>query len=272
MDLPLERHWRLVVTPPAPGAWNMAVDEAIVEHHALGVVPPTLRLYGWRPAAISLGYFQSLAAEVDVQACAREGVDVVRRPTGGRAILHDREVTYSVVIAERLLPGDVVHTYRVLSLGLLAAVRRLGVAAELADVPPVGAGGPTAACFDTPARYELEVGGRKLVGSAQTRREGVILQHGVVPFDLQAERLFLMLRVSADRGALARTLEQRATDLGRCMGRTPSVEEVQEALAGGFAGALGLELTAAPLSEGELRRAAELAGRKYGQPHWNERR
>ncbi|MCL4368048.1 MAG: lipoate--protein ligase family protein [Actinobacteria bacterium] len=272
MHLPLQRRWRLLITPPAPGAWNMAVDEAILEHHAGGVVPPTLRLYAWQPPALSLGYFQSLA-EVDLEACRQAGVQVVRRPTGGRAILHDREVTYSVVISEQWLPGDVLQTYLVLSRGLLAAVRGLGAQADLADAAPGGAGGPTAACFDTPSRYELEVEGRKLVGSAQTRREGVILQHGAIPLDLQAERLFRMLKVSvAKRQLLAKALEARATDLNRCLGRQVAAGEVQDAVARGFGEALGLQLHLEALTDSELRRAEALVASKYGHPSWTNRR
>ncbi|OAT86349.1 lipoate--protein ligase family protein [Desulfotomaculum copahuensis] len=131
MVLEYPRKWRLLQTGAADGPANMAVDEAIMIHHSRGGVPPTLRFYRWDPPTLSLGYFQEPEREVNREACRRLGVGLVRRPTGGRAVLHDDEVTYSVVIAQKYLPGSVVETYRVLSGGLLAGLRLLGVPAEL---------------------------------------------------------------------------------------------------------------------------------------------
>ncbi|MEW5933385.1 MAG: biotin/lipoate A/B protein ligase family protein, partial [Bacillota bacterium] len=128
--------WRLIRDGYHDGATNMAVDEAIMLAHARGEVPPTLRFYGWRPPALSLGYAQKAEREVDLEACRRAGVDVVRRPTGGRAVLHDREVTYSVVISTALFPGSVVETYRRLSAGLVEGLRLLGLQAEVQEGPP----------------------------------------------------------------------------------------------------------------------------------------
>lgn len=276
-DRPESRRWRLVVTEPAPGDWNMAVDEAMAHAHRDGEAPPTLRFYGWRPPALSLGYFQSVREEVDVEALRAAGVDLVRRPTGGRAILHDREVTYSVVISADLLPGDVISTYRTLAAGLLAGLRRLGAPAELSGGPPPGApvaaGGEGSACFDTPSWYEVVAGGRKLAGSAQTRQGGVILQHGAIPIRLDAAALFGLLKVAPDaRPRLAAALERKATDLAAALGREPAAAEVQEALAAGFAEALGLELVSAPLTPGERALAEELRRTKYGHPDWTMRR
>lgn len=131
MVLEYPRRWRLLETGAADGPANMAVDEAIMIHHSRGGAPPTLRFYRWDPPTLSLGYFQDPEREVNREACRRLGVGLVRRPTGGRAVLHDDEVTYSVVIAQKYLPGSVVETYRVLSGGLLAGLRLLGVPAEL---------------------------------------------------------------------------------------------------------------------------------------------
>src|SRR5262245_26510639 len=189
--------WRLLIDDFADSATNMARDEALAAVHASGVPPPTLRLYRWRPACLSLGRFQRGAA-IDRAACARDGVQIVRRPSGGRALLHDDELTYAVIArADHPLVagGSVVDSYRLISAALLAGLRRLGVEAELTparrgdDRRPTtddrrmtsGAAGRwsvvssqwSAACFDAPSSYELTVGGRKLVGSAQTRRDGV---------------------------------------------------------------------------------------------------
>lgn len=274
------RRWRLLVDEPAPGAWNMAVDEAIARAHAAGQTPPTLRFYAWAPAALSLGYFQRAAEEVDRAALARAGVDLVRRPTGGRAILHDREVTYSVVISSHLLPGDVISTYRTIAGGLLAGLRRLGAPVELSGGPSGGgpvdrpaAGGESAACFDAPSWYELVCGGRKLVGSAQTRSHGVILQHGAIPVRLDADALFALLRVPPEaRPRLAAALAAKATDLARVLGREPAAAEVQAALTAGFEEALGVEFSPGRLTREEVDLAEKLRRSKYGHPDWTDRR
>src|SRR5579875_2954295 len=152
----------------------MAVDEAVATAVGAGESPPTLRLYAWRPAAVSIGYFQRLASELDLAACRELGLDWVRRPTGGRAVLHAAELTYAVAAVE---PGAVLDVYARWSRGLIAGVRRLGAAAEW--IAPRR--GRSAACFDAGSAYEVAVGGRKLIGSAQVRRWGAVLQHGSLP-------------------------------------------------------------------------------------------
>lgn len=271
-----ERHWRLLDTGHLPAAMNMAIDEAILEAHAAGKVPPTLRFYGWNPGAVSIGYFQRLEAEVDLAACQALGVDVVRRPTGGRAVLHEPELTYSVIIRQELLPGDVIFTYRILCQGLLAGMQRLGVPAELA-IPEGGVlrpeGPAAAACFTTPSWYELVVGGKKLVGSAQMRRDAVILQHGSILLDLNADRLFATLRVQPERlEAVKQAFLAKATSLREVTGADTAWEAARQAMAAGFGAALDLELTPGELTPGELERAAELARDKYGSPAWNARK
>lgn len=270
-----ERRWRLVVSGFADAATNMAVDEAIQTAHARGEVPPTLRLYGWRPAAVSIGYFQRMAAEVDLDACRRLGYGYVRRPTGGRAIFHHVELTYSVVIREELLPGSVLETYRTLAGGLVAAIRRLGATAELAggEPDPRLGGEASAACFDAPSAYELVVGGRKVVGSAQTRRHGAILQHGSVLLDLDAERLFTLLRVDPEKRpeAIAH-LRSRAAGLRELLGREVSWDEAARALPEGFTEALGVAFVPGELTPAERRLAEELVATRYGTDAWNLRR
>src|ERR1700682_163424 len=190
--------WRLLLDPPASGAWNMAVDEVLLDGVANGSAPPTLRFYGWAPPCLSLGYFQAFEV-VDVAGCQSLGVDIVRRPTGGRAILHDRELTYSVALPLRLLGNDggVLPSYHRLSLALERGLNQLGVpvvlAPETAALPfmdqcPVG--------FDRASAHEILLDGRKLVGSAQVRRATAILQHGSILIDPRADRLFGCLPVS----------------------------------------------------------------------------
>src|SRR5256714_10530366 len=154
--------WRLLLDSPAAGAWNMAVDEVLLEGVVAGTAPPTLRFYGWTPPCLSLGYFQPFDA-VNLDGCRALGVDVVRRPTGGRAILHDRELTYSVVLPASTLGHDrgVLPSYRRLSLALQAGLQRLGIDVSLApesEAPTRAVHGP--ACFDRPSAHEILLRGR----------------------------------------------------------------------------------------------------------------
>ncbi len=251
----------------------MAVDEAILLHHAQGRVPPTLRFYRWAPAAVTIGYFQDLHGSVDLAACRALGLDCVRRPTGGRAVLHEHEATYSVVISQRLLAGSIVQTYRELSAGLRAGLARLGLAAELAVAAERRAAGGrgSAACFDAPSWYELTAGGRKVAGSAQTRRHGAILQHGSIPLVFDARKVMAVLRpprgASPDR-TLA-VLRGRAAGLNEVLGRPLTLEEVETALAAGFAEVLGVELTEGELTPEEAETARRLVRVKYGAAGWN---
>lgn len=165
----------------------MQRDLEILEEVASGAAPPTLRLYSWSPPALSLGRFQRVERVADVEACRRLGIDIVRRPTGGRAVLHDRELTYSLVIPDRrdLIPAGVVPAYCFISGALVRAFANLGIAAELSPENARGAGFSPGSCFDTPSAYELKVKGKKVVGSAQMRRNGVLLQHGAILLELQ---------------------------------------------------------------------------------------
>src|SRR5579862_1595125 len=178
--------WRLLVEREEHcGAWNMALDAAIMDAVADGRVPPTLRFYQWSPPCLSLGKRQPLDS-VDLAACATDGVDVVRRPTGGFAILHTDELTYSIATLphDPRAAGAILDAYRKLSQGLLSGLAHLGVDATMNPVH-LGANlngtNASAACFESPSAYEIVVGGRKLIGSAQTRPAGRVLQHGSLP-------------------------------------------------------------------------------------------
>ena len=160
--------WRLLRHGAATGAENMAMDEAIAQGVAEGVSPPTLRFYAWEPPCVSLGRNQSVAG-IDLAACTQRGYDLVRRPTGGRAILHTDELTYSIVASpdHPLMAGLVLDAYLRISHGLVAGLRRLGIPAE--EAPGSNRAGPdvSAACFEVPSAYEITAGGRKILGSAR---------------------------------------------------------------------------------------------------------
>lgn len=267
-------HWRLLIHEPARGAFNMAVDEAISRAVADGNAPPTLRFYAWAPPCVSLGRHQPLAA-IDTARCRALGYDIVRRPTGGRAILHTDEFTYSAIAAPDQPPmqGLVLDSYLRLSRGLVAGLARLGIAAEPAPAATRAGPNASAACFEVPSAHELVAAGRKLLGSAQSRRAKVVLQHGSLPLHGDLTRLIecLALPTEAEREKLRRALADHAGTVEQILGRRVTFDEVARAMAAGFSEALGLELTPGALSPAELALATTLAHEQYEAQAWTER-
>lgn len=251
--------WRLLRTGPERGPWNMALDEALARLVASGSSPPTLRFYTWDPPALSLGYFQGLA-EVDFEACRRLGIDVVRRPTGGRAVLHDRELTYAVILPfqGKWAEVSVPESYRVLSRGLLLGLRRLGVEAELSRQPDASRHQPSF-CFLTSTRYELQVWGRKLVGSAQRRFHGSLLQHGSILLEFQPEPLCAVLRLKVE----AEVLRAKVGSLKEILGVSLPQPILEEAILRGFEEAFEIRFEEGTLSWEELKLAQELLKTQY---------
>ncbi len=268
-------NWRLILDGAADGYTNMAVDEAILEAHLAGEAPPTVRFYRWKPPCLSIGYFQRAYQEVDEQGCRRLGVDWVRRPTGGRAILHDAELTYSVATSadDTTVEGGVLQSYRKISLGLVAGLRRLGVPAEMVADKLRGHSLGSAACFDAPSAYEVTIHGRKVIGSAQVRRGGGLLQHGAILLDVDIDRQVGVIHPppSMSREELAEQLAPRLISLREALGRPVSHEELATALQAGFEEAWGFPLREGELTRGERQRVAALR-KKYAGDEWNRRR
>jgi lipoate-protein ligase A len=261
--------WRLIIdTGARTGAENMALDEAIMDAVASGESPPTLRLYQWAPPCLSLGKRQPLDG-VELAACRADGVDVVRRATGGWAILHTDELTYSVALRpdDPRVSGAILDTYRTLSQGLIAGLPLLGAAAEMNPVIPGGAQNTSAACFEVPSAYEISVGGRKLIGSAQTRPAGKVLQHGSLPLygDIGRVARYLTFRDEGERGALEAHLRARATTLRDALGRPVAFAEAAKAIARGFAEALNLDFAQGEPSAGERTAAHAIHGHKLAE-------
>ncbi len=268
--------WRLLVDGPAGGAWNMAVDEVLLDGVAAGAAQPRLRFYQWRPACLSLGYFQSFDV-VNLDGCRALGVEIVRRPTGGRAILHDRELTYSVALPASALghDGGVLPSYYRLSLALQEGLRRLSVPATLAPESAASASpehGPV--CFDRPSAHEILLDGRKLVGSAQMRRGGGLLQHGSILIEPRLAKLRACLRLPDDSaGSKAGEgwgrIEDGVAGLAEVGVSEPG--QIAGAIAAAFAAQFGVTLVEAPLGRDELAAAQALAGSKYQSAGWTER-
>ncbi len=194
--------WRLILDPPMSGQENMEKDLELMDEVATGECPPTLRLYRWSPPAVSLGYFQDENEVVDMKACRDAGIDVVRRPTGGRAVLHDQELTYSIIVPEAhpfINKGGVIDAYRSISRGIVTAFNLLDIIAALTPEEQSRAGLAPGSCFDSSTAYEIQVDGRKVVGSAQLRRDGIILQHGAILFRLPGDIYKKVLKIDYSR-------------------------------------------------------------------------
>jgi lipoate-protein ligase A len=274
MTDPPKATWRLLKTAPASGAWNMAVDEAILEAAGRHIVPPTLRLFAWEPACLSLGYAQPIA-DVDGGRLAARGWGIVRRPTGGRAILHTDELTYSVIGPEDepRLAGDILTSYKRLSQALLAAMEILSVPVEAQTNKEGNGHSKEPVCFEVPAKYEITMDGKKIIGSAQARRKEGVLQHGTLPLygDLTRITQALAFEDEEGRAKAGERLLTKAATVEDALGRKVSWEEAGEAFVQAFTNALNLDLEEGELSEWEKVRAEELVGEKYGNPAWTER-
>jgi len=259
--------WRLIDSGPASGAWNLALDEAIFLAVRERCTPPTLRFYAWEAPTLSLGYAQERNRDLDLAACAERGIAVVRRPTGGRAVLHDREVTYAVAAPAGTAPfGAGLDTaYRAVAAGLLAGLRLLGLEASLAPREP-GEARPSRhpGCFAAASRHEIVAGGRKIVGSAQRRSGGAFLQHGSILLESHGELLDRLLR-RREEPAAAGTMAGLAELLRPC----PTHAQIVAALAAGCVAAWGVRLIPGEPTAEETAAARELVRGRYAAEGWN---
>jgi lipoate-protein ligase A len=269
------QEWRLILNSPASGAWNMAVDESILEAVGRHEAPPTLRLYAWDPPCLSLGYAQPLA-DVDLTRLHTLGWDIVRRPTGGRAILHTDELTYSIIGSydESLLKGNLLESYNAIARGLLAALQEIEIEASMAFKD----GSPSQAitkqanpiCFESPSRYEITVNQKKLIGSAQARRRDGVLQHGTLPLDGDISRITQVLAFGneTERQAAAERVRARATTVAEILNRPITWATAARAFVSGFEKNLGLNLVKSDLTMLERQRAEDLLKSKYDVQKW----
>jgi lipoate-protein ligase A len=266
--------WRLLITPPAQGAWNMAVDEAILEAVGRGASFPTLRLYAWEPACLSLGYAQPLT-DVDISRLQARGWELVRRLTGGRAVLHTDEITYSVIapLDEPRVAGTVLESYSRLAAALVEALHLLSLPVEVQEHNETNSKTPNPVCFEVPSTSEITIGGKKLVGSAQARRKEAILQHGSLPLTGDLRRILQVL-VFPDEEARTRAashLLERATTVETALGRVVSWNEAAQAYTTAFQSVLSLDLQPGVLAPEEEARAGELSTTKYAHPEGTQK-
>jgi lipoate-protein ligase A len=232
-------NWQLIDSGANIGAYNMAIDEELLARCQTGDNMPILRLYTWDPAAVSIGRFQKLEKAVDTLACRRRGIDIVRRVTGGRAVLHRKELTYSIIArtGDPLFPANVRGTYKIIAAGLLQGLKNLGIPSEMvsrssrhASLVKKDAKDP--ACFSSPSWYEILANNRKIIGSAQRRQSGAFLQHGSILMEHDAEFEAELIPGGYNGDVV--------TSITRELGRDVPLAEVKQSFVNGFSEALGI--------------------------------
>jgi len=264
--------YRFLNTNEHDAAMNMAIDESILTHHSKGEVPPTLRVFRWSQPSISLGRFQSIEREIVSEQCLDYGVALVRRPTGGRAVYHRDEFTYSIVMSKRFgVPSGVVAAYAFLAQGLLAALTFLGVQAELSDGRV--SKNPSAACFASSTQADLTSGGFKLIGSAQVWKDDTLLQQGSLPLDDRATEFFTMLRFPSEaaRNEALALYSDKTTPL-HTFAPNATWDAVADAFKSGFNTALQVDFVQDSLTRSEWELANQLVQGKYSKLEWRKER
>jgi lipoate-protein ligase A len=246
--------WRIIPLHDPPGPYLMALDEAILEGIAAGTSPPTIRFYTWTPKAVTIGTFQGLHYEVNIEECKARHVDVIRRITGGGAVYHDDEITYSILGPEHLFPKDIIASYKEICGCVVAALKSLGIAAVFSPINDVLVTDPVE-------------GDRKISGSAQTRRNGVLLQHGTILYTVDVDTMFTLL--TPDKAKISDKLIQSVKKRVTCVKEygTATREELAEALEHAFI--RGKNCTRGTYTEKELLRAKVLVKEKYATDEWN---
>jgi len=259
--------WRLIDTGPCCGRENMAIDEALFRCFDPAASRPVLRLYGWQPPALSLGRFQKAGDDLDLIRCRADNLTVVRRITGGGAIWHADELTYSLVCAPSQIPpaASVKDSFRVLTAFLLGFYRALGLQAGYAvDLAPAGSrlGQRTPLCFAGKESYDIMLQGRKIGGNAQRRSREIIFQHGSIPLQNRVGQGLQYLKIRPQG------LEQATTCLGD-EGITVACDRLKQTLLQQFAGQLGAELQPDGLTGQEQALSEQLLAGKYNDDCWN---
>lgn len=272
-----ETTWNFINSGKCSPSYNMALDQALLEWHSEGLIGPVLRFYEWEPATLSIGYFQSVEREINMEEVEKHQLGFVRRPTGGRGVLHEHELTYSVIVTESYpdMPETVTEAYRVISGGVLEGFRNLGLDAHF-SIPESEQEKEhlkkpkSAVCFDAPSWYELVVEGKKVAGSAQTRQKGVILQHGAILLSLDEEKLVSLFKFSSEeqRNRMRIGLKEKAVAIDELAGRLVTAEESAVAFSKGFEKALQMKLVPLVLTDEQIQYVKEIENAKYANDEW----
>lgn len=272
--------WNFINTGSKNPYYNMAMDEALLNFVSRGEIDPVIRFYTWNPATLSIGYFQRLQKEIDIDKVKEKGYGLVRRQTGGRGVLHDKELTYSVIVPESHpnMPSTVTEAYKIISQGLLEGFKNLGFETYFA-IPRSKEERDklkqprSSVCFDAPSWYELVVEGRKIVGSAQTRQKGVILQHGSILQDIDIDDLFDMFKFKNERlkAKMKENFVQKAVAINDISNQHITLNEMENAFEAGFKKGLNIDFKPLELTEKQLEEVQELED-KYRSEAWMYRK
>lgn len=267
--------WRLIVDNALSGPLNMAIDQAILESVGARQEYPTLRLYRWKPACLSLGYNQPYQ-DVDAVCIDAEGYQLVRRVTGGKAILHIDELTYSVAVPKDspFAAGSIVESYKRLSKALMRGLELIGTSVQSLPKNDALSGDTGPVCFEVPSDYEITAAGKKLIGSAQVRRGQGVLQHGSLPLHGDIGRIADVLRFPDEtaRAHARQRIDERATTLENVLGVAPTWNDVAQAVIQGFTETFVLDFELQMLTTRERERASELESDVYSTEAWIQRR
>ncbi len=260
----MNTNWRVIGLEQHDACMNMALDEACLEAVARRDVLPTIRFYRWLPSAVSLGFFQSMESEVNIENCAEAGVDMIRRRTGGGAVYHDYEgeITYSVIGQVQLFPRGIMESYHEICGWIVDSLNRLGIKSEFKPMNDI------VLSPDSVGKDGEPVGGKKISGSAQTRRDGVLLQHGTILYGIDTKKMFSLLKVGSEKisDKTIVTAEDRVTAVSRLRPEY-SLMNLYEALLGGFTAGKAHKMGEWTLAE--LSRAYELTEERYHKKEWN---
>ncbi len=244
---------------------NMATDEAILHYCKI----PTLRVYGWKPAAISIGYNQDIENEINIDYCKKNNIEIVRRITGGKAVFHDKEITYSFILPEdaNLIPFEVNESYRIIANALVIALKKIGINADIKKAPDKI---KTPICFNSANWYELLVNGRKISGSAQRRFNGKVLQHGPILVDFDYNKNNSIFNSNNDFDFI-NNLKKRITLIKNELKNNKRITygELANAIKEGFKENFNFKIINSFLNNEETKLAEKLTKEKYSTEEWN---
>ena len=254
----MKEKWRYIITEGNAAARNMAIDRAVLVANSEGRSPPTVRFYNWDPPAISIGYFQSLKEEVDLEKCKDLGVEYVRRITGGGAVFHEHELTYSIIIPEShpKIPKNILDSYGNICGAVIKGLKNLGIESKYAPI------------------NDIIADGRKISGSAQTRKLKTVLQHGTVLLDVDVEKMFSLLLVPNEkiRDKMIADVKQRVTSVKHLLGDNIDFNDAIVAMKKGFEEEFDMELETDELTDYELELSDKFEKEYFSNPNWNHKR
>jgi lipoate-protein ligase A len=254
----MKEQWRLLITENNSAYSNMAIDRAVLANVSKDKAPPTVRFFTWKPPAISIGYFQSLKEEVDLAACKDLGVDYVRRITGGGAVFHDKELTYSIVIPEShyKIPKNIMESYGLICGAIIKGLKQIDIESRYVPI------------------NDIIADGKKISGNAQTRKAKTVLQHGTILMDVNVEEMFSLLIVPNEkiRDKLISDVKQRVTSVKHILGKDISFQLVAEAMRIGFEEEFNIELNEGSLTKEEIELTYKFEKEFFATKEWNHRR